>query len=255
MDIGSTSVKMVAVDGDGRIVRHLLEPTEPLIEEQISRLLGEETGFDAYTKKLPLVATGYGRKLVKRASKQVTEIKCHAKGAFHVMGHGGTLVDIGGQDSKVISVGEDGKVLNFAMNDKCAAGTGRFLENTALRLNIPMDKMGKVALASETELPISSTCAVFAESEIVSLLAHGAPLEQIVRGLHHALVERIASLVRSLGSAPPLIASGGVARNPAIKVLLARKLGQQVLIGDHPELTGAYGAALLALEDKLCLIY
>jgi predicted CoA-substrate-specific enzyme activase len=164
------------------------------------------------------------------------------------MGHGGTLVDIGGQDSKVIVLGARGDVVDFSMNDKCAAGTGRFLENTATRLGVPLEKMGPVALASKDEVPISSTCTVFAESEVISLLARGVAVEAILRGLHRALTRRIVAMVRSAGLVPPLMLSGGVARNPAVRSLLEEETGERVTPARYPELTGAHGAALIALE-------
>ncbi|MBN2495861.1 MAG: 2-hydroxyglutaryl-CoA dehydratase [Deltaproteobacteria bacterium] len=245
VDAGSTVVKACAVTAAGSRIWQHVELTEPRLEEQarrIAALAREQAGA------APLVATGYGRKLVAGAERAITEITCHARGVFAELGSGGTVVDIGGQDSKVISVGADGSVRNFAMNDKCAAGTGRFLEVTAARLRLAVEEIGAMALAAAEEVPISSTCAVFAESEIVSLIARGAALEAIVRGLHRSLVARLASLVRSLGIVEPVALSGGVARNPAIAAFLAEALGCEVKLPEAPQLMGAYGAALLALD-------
>jgi predicted CoA-substrate-specific enzyme activase len=194
-----------------------------------------------------MVATGYGRALVKGARRTVTEIGCHARGIFRELGHGGTLIDIGGQDSKVIVIAPNGTVLNFAMNDKCAAGTGRFLEVTASRLRVPLEGMGEVALASPGEVSISSTCTVFAESEIVSLIARGTPVPHIVRGLYRSLIRRVGALAKSAGLVPPVMLSGGVARSPAVRALLEEELGTPVQVPAQPQLMGAYGAALLAL--------
>ena len=241
IDAGSTTTKIAGVDEKGKLVWHLLEPTEPRIEEQTARLA------DQAPKGLPLVSTGYGRNLAKRASRQVTEITCHAKGAFAALGHGGTLIDIGGQDSKVIVIAPDGQVKNFMMNDKCAAGTGRFLEVSAARLKVELEEMGRVALQSKDEVSISSTCTVFAESEIVSLLARGHKTETILRGLHRSLIKRIASLAKSAGLTPPLMLSGGVAKNPAVARILEEELGHPVELPEYPQLMGAYGAALIAL--------
>ncbi len=241
IDAGSTTTKIAGVDENGKLVWHLLEPTEPNIEEQAARLV------DQAPKDLPLVSTGYGRNLAKRAGRRVTEITCHAKGAFSALGHGGTLIDIGGQDSKVIVIASDGQVKNFMMNDKCAAGTGRFLEVSAARLKVALEEMGPVALQAKDEVSISSTCTVFAESEIVSLLARGHKTETILRGLHRSLIRRIASLAKSAGLTPPLMLSGGVAQNPAVAKILEEELGHPVELPEYPQLMGAYGAALIAL--------
>jgi predicted CoA-substrate-specific enzyme activase len=248
IDAGSTTAKIVGVDARGELVWHLLEPAEPRVEEQVARFLALARERSPERAALPLVATGYGRHLVHLAARKVTEITCHARGIFYEMGHGGTLVDIGGQDSKVIVLGARGDVVDFSMNDKCAAGTGRFLENTATRLGVALEQMGPVALASVEEVPISSTCTVFAESEVISLLARGVAVEAILRGLHRALVRRIVAMVRSAGLVPPLMLSGGVARNPAVRSLLEEETGERVTPAQQPELTGAHGAALIALE-------
>jgi len=247
IDAGSTTTKIVVIDPDARIVWHRLESTEPLLEEQADRLL-DEARAQAGSAKTPVIATGYGRNLVRSADRKVTEITCHARGVYRDLGHGGTLVDIGGQDSKVVLIGEGGDVRNFAMNDKCAAGTGRFLEVAAGRLRVPLEEMGRVALEADRELSISSTCTVFAESEIVSLIARGNPVAHIVRGLHRSLIRRVASLARATGLQPPLMLSGGVGQSPAVQVFLAEELGNPVELPSHPQLMGAYGAALIALE-------
>jgi predicted CoA-substrate-specific enzyme activase len=223
----------------------MLEPADPRVEIQVERFLDQSREV-AQSADIQLVATGYGRKLVSQATRQVTEITCHARGVFQELKHGGTLVDIGGQDSKVISIGPHGEVVDFAMNDKCAAGTGRFLENTASRLNVPLDNLGDVTLSADSEVTISSTCTVFAESEVVSLLAHGVPLEPILKGLHRSLIKRIIAMVRTVGMTVPLMLSGGVVRNPAIPHMLEEETGEVVIIPKFPQLMGAYGAALVA---------
>jgi predicted CoA-substrate-specific enzyme activase len=250
IDAGSTTAKIVAVDARGEMVWHHLEPADPRMAEQVDRFL-EIARDEAQAIDRPLVGTGYGRDLVRAAGRRVTEITCHARGVFRATGRGGTLIDIGGQDSKVIVIDASGNVENFAMNDKCAAGTGRFLDVVAGRLRVPLEEMGGVALAASGEVSISSTCTVFAESEIVSLIAHGHPVEHIVRGLHRSLIRRIASLARSAGLSPPVMLSGGVALNPAVPKILSEELDQEVLLPHHPQLMGAYGAALIALETAL----
>lgn len=243
-DIGSSTAKLVGVTADGTLAFHRIEPTEPRIEDQATRMLAEARaalGGGA----LPVVATGYGRKLIPGADRAVTEITCHARGVWEAMGTPGTLIDVGGQDSKVIVVGAEGRVANFAMNDKCAAGTGRFLEVTAARLRIPIDEIGAVSLSTKKSVPISSTCTVFAESEIISLLAHGEHVENILHGLHRSLVSRLVAMVRGVQPRAPYMLSGGVARNGALRTFLAESLGSEVLVPPEPQLMGAYGAALL----------
>lgn len=241
VDLGSAAVKIVGVDASGAIVKSRVEPTEPRYEQQAMALLGE-LGVEG----LPTVATGYGRKLLTVADRAVTEITCHAKGFHRQVGGGGTVIDIGGQDSKVIAVDAAGQVQNFTMNDKCAAGTGRFLEVTATRLRLPIEELGEAALRARREVSISNTCTVFAESEIVSLIARGEDVDEIVRGLHRAMVKRVVSLVRSVKPKPPLYLAGGVARNEAVRAFLAEALKLPVALPAQPQLLGAHGAALLA---------
>lgn len=249
LDAGSTTIKMVGLDNGGNKVWHLLEETEPWVEKQVASFLAHAEAVNGSLEDVPLVATGYGRGLVVQATRQVTEITCHARGIYRELGHGGTLVDIGGQDSKVIRINEAGKVVDFSMNDKCAAGTGRFLENSARRLKVPLSRIGEVALSTSEDVTISSTCTVFAESEVVSLIARGVTVPPILRGLHHSLVKRIVSMIRTVGLVPPLMLSGGVVQNPAIRQLLEEETGEKSILPEHPQLTGAFGAALLALKS------
>jgi len=246
IDLGSTTTKLVAVDARGALLLERVEATAPTMAQQAEALVAEARAALS-APDAPLVATGYGRHLVASAQRQVTEITCHARGVFHATGRPCTLIDIGGQDTKVISVGARGKVLSFAMNDKCAAGTGRFLEVAAQRLQLSLDAFGPVALEGVEEEPLSSTCVVFAESEMISLLARGVALAPIVRGLHRSLVRRVAALARGAGVRDPVLLSGGVARNPAVRALLEDELGLAVTVPPHPQLAGAWGAALLSV--------
>lgn len=258
IDIGSTTAKIVGVDAEGNMIWDLLEQADPKVEDQVERFLDTaqkdmpslitQLRGDTRVVGVPLVATGYGRKLVHQATRKVTEITCHARGMFRELGHGGTLVDIGGQDSKVINISQRGDVLDFSMNDKCAAGTGRFLENTASRLGVPLANLGEVTLSATDEVSISSTCTIFAESEIISLIAHGVDLETILKGLHRSLIKRILAMIHTVGLTPPLMLSGGVVRNQAVPRLLEEETGEEVIIPRFPQLMGAYGAALFALE-------
>jgi predicted CoA-substrate-specific enzyme activase len=240
IDAGSTTCKAVAVDSAGRIVGRRLEPASPRIDEQAARLLAElraEVGTDP-----PVGATGYGRKRVT-ATRVLTEITCHARGAFSLVGRPGLLVDVGGQDTKVIRLGKGGEVLDFSMNDKCAAGTGRFLEVILGRLHVPYDEVAALVRRADRAVSVSSTCTVFAESEVISLVARGEPLEGIVKGLHAALASRVAALAR-VPDGTELFMSGGVALNPAMVSALAQALGREVHIVPEPQLVGALGAAL-----------
>jgi predicted CoA-substrate-specific enzyme activase len=248
IDVGSATAKIVGVSAEGEMVWHLLEPADPRVEDQVAAFLERAYTAAGSESELPLVATGYGRNLVQQATRRVTEITCHARGIFREFHHGGTLVDIGGQDSKVISISPEGGVVDFVMNDKCAAGTGRFLENTASRLGLDLDHMGTMALAANEEVAISSTCTVFAESEVISLIAHGVAVDSIIRGLHRALIKRIVSMTLTVGLSPPLMLSGGVVQNPAIRSMLEEETGETVALPGFPQLMGAYGAALFALE-------
>ncbi len=252
IDAGSTTCKVVAVDQKGDIVLHKLEQAHPLIERQTSQLIEEILiEHQLEEKNIPIVATGYGRKLVKKARKKITEITCHSKGIFRELGRGGTLLDIGGQDSKVIKIGDNGQTIDFVMNDKCAAGTGRFLEQTAARLRVPLEEIGEQSLRASEEQKISSTCTVFAESEIISLLAHGASIESILLGLHRSLAHRTIAMIHSIGFEPPLMLSGGVALNRAFRKIIAELLHTDIILPKYPQLMGAYGAALIALSQKI----
>lgn len=248
VDVGAATTKMVAIDEKGHLLWYLLEETQPRIEDQVARFLQAARRALALPDGVPLVATGYGRRMVRQATRRVTEITCHAQGVFRELGHGGTLVDIGGQDSKVIRIAPDGSVVDFVMNDKCAAGTGRFLETTARRMGVRLEEMGQVALSATDEVSISSTCTVFAESEVVSLIAHGVGVPAILRGLHRALIQRIVAMIHTVGLEPPLMLSGGVVKNPAIRRMLEEETGERVILPRYPQLMGAYGAALMALD-------
>jgi predicted CoA-substrate-specific enzyme activase len=248
IDVGSSTAKIVAIDATGLPMWHHLEATEPGAEDQVARLIDRARQAGGGIEGVPLVATGYGRKLVRLATQRVTEITCHARGIACELGRGGLLIDIGGQDSKVIRTSPRGDVLDFTMNDKCAAGTGRFLENVAARLGLTLEQMGGMAASASDEVAITSTCTVFTETEVVSLLAQGTPLEPLVRGVHRALVRRIVGMARSVGWDSPILLSGGVALNPAIRLLVQAETGLEVVVSSRPQLVGAHGAALIALE-------
>lgn len=247
VDVGSTTCKLVLIDAGGQLLEHVVEPSDPRIEAQTERMLTamrERAGGE-----VPVGATGYGRKRV-RAARALTEITCHAKGAFARTHRAGVLVDMGGQDTKVVRIGANGEVVDFAMNDKCAAGTGRFLEVILARLGIPFDQVSACVARASRAVPVSSTCTVFAESEVISLVAQGEPLEGIVKGLHAGLASRVSALARaSTSRAGEVFMSGGVALNRAMVAALAEALGRSVEVLPEPQLAGALGAALSVVQQ------
>ncbi len=248
IDVGSLSTETVIVDEAGKIISYAIIPTEANSTEA-----GETAMDKALSDKhisrdriKGIVATGYGRVSIPFADRSVTEISCHAKGAQHLFPNTRTVIDIGGQDSKVIRVGDGGKVLDFAMNDKCAAGTGRFLEVMAAKLGVALDDMGPLSEKAQGEAVISSVCTVFAESEVVSLVARNHPKDEVIRGLHRAIINRVFSMVTAVGIHPDIIMSGGVAKNQGVVNLMAQKLGEPIHVYAEPQIIGALGAALLA---------
>ncbi len=194
-----------------------------------------------------IISTGYGRKLAK-ADETVTEITCHAKGAFFVNSSIRTIVDIGGQDSKVIQINDHGQIQNFEMNDKCSAGTGRFLEVMANALEVEISEFGNQALISTNPASISSTCTVFAESEVISRLNQGANRSDIIAGIHRTIATKIAALTARVGINSLVALTGGVALNPGVRKMLEDQLNTAIEVPEHPQMVGALGAALIALE-------
>lgn len=193
-----------------------------------------------------LVGTGYGRVQVPGADRTVTEITCHARGAHYLCPDARTVIDVGGQDSKGISVGADGKVLDFVMNDKCAAGTGRFLEVMAHALEVDLVDFGPIALSAPGRARISSTCTVFAESEVVTHVASGKPRAEVIAGIHDAIATRISTMVGRIPVRDAVVLTGGVARNAGVARMLEEKLGREIVVPEQAQLAGAIGAALIA---------
>jgi len=250
IDVGSLSTEGVILDAGGELVGCSIIQTGAnstrAAEEALAKALADAAVNRDNVKGI--VATGYGRVSVPFADKKITEISCHGLGAHRLYPHAGTIIDIGGQDSKVIRVGEDGRVLDFTMNDKCAAGTGRFLEVMAAKLQVSLDEMGSLSSSSRGEVKISSVCTVFAESEVVSLVARNYPKAEIIRGLHRAIVNRVASMVKMTGIHGEVIMSGGVAKNSGVVALMAEKLGNTIHVPEEPQIVGALGAALHAMR-------
>lgn len=246
LDIGSVAAKGVLLIGDE--IRIAMVPTgwspRDAGEELVTFLLAE-TGVSR--EKTPIVATGYGRVSYKGADKTVTEISCHARGIAHLLPGADTIIDIGGQDSKVMRINGRGRVTDFAMNDKCAAGTGRFLQVTASALGLDIQSLSDEE-EPRAEIAISSMCTVFAESEIIGLLAAGEPKGGIIAGLHRSVGKRVASMARRLGTGEKIAFTGGVALNRGIQRTLSEELGRLVDVPELCQFTGALGAALLARE-------
>ncbi len=251
IDVGSLSTEAVILDAHNGLAAYSIIQTGAnsthAAEEALDRALAEANLRQGQIRSA--VATGYGRISVPLADKKVTEISCHAMGAYHLFPDTGTVIDIGGQDSKVIRVGEGGRVLDFTMNDKCAAGTGRFLEVMASKLQVSLEEMGKLSLQAGGELRISSVCTVFAESEVVSLVAQNHPKEEIIRGLHRAIVNRVWSMIKTVGVHGAITMSGGVAKNRGVVALLEEKLGSAMHLHTEPQIIGALGAALMARKQ------
>ncbi len=251
IDSGSTSTNGVLMDLNGNIVYSSVIPTGARASESAyslySRILSDNGLSDSDI--MATVATGYGRESLPCSSSSVTEISCHAKGAHYINPSVRTLLDIGGQDSKAIRIGKEGEVLDFAMNDKCAAGTGRFLESISRTLEIPLEALGGYALQSHKEIEITSMCTVFAESEVISLIAGNNDIEDIASAVCSSIASKSYSLMRRVGIESNVMMSGGVARNKGVVRALEKKLGMPVLIPDSPDLVGAIGAALFALDE------
>jgi predicted CoA-substrate-specific enzyme activase len=243
IDIGSRTIELVVVNESSRVVLSLQTDTgfDPLAE---ARKLIHDAPCDR------MVATGYGRSLFEIAfeAPTVTEIKAHARGAWAIFPHARTVLDIGGQDSKAIALRENGRVKKFEMNDRCAAGTGKFLEIMARTLGFDIQTFGREALAAEQDLAISSMCTVFAESEVTSLIARGQNRREIARGLHSSVIRRAAGMINRVSSRGDIVFTGGVAKNPCMAVLLQKAMGRTILVPDDPQAVGALGAALLAAE-------
>ncbi len=248
IDSGSTSTELVVLDKKLNIVKTVMVKTGANASIGAKNAL-EKADINqkdiAYT-----VATGYGRKNINFADDDVTEITCHAKGAKHLLPNVSTIIDIGGQDSKVISLDNDGKITGFVMNDKCAAGTGRFLENMAKILELDIDEMSKVGLAYKNDLTISSMCTVFAESEVVSLIAENNSIADIVHGLNKSVATKTKALANSASDKSSIIMTGGVANNIGVVKELEKQLKTKIFIPENPEFCGALGAALIAANNR-----
>ncbi len=247
VDIGSTMTKVVIMNQ--AVLASVIGPTGPEHRKLANRVMEEALAkaklpFDDITY---VVATGYGRISVPFADKQITEISCHARGVGYLLPEARTVIDIGGQDSKGIKL-KDGQAVDFVMNDRCAAGTGRFLEVTAEGLGVKLEDMGKLSLEAKNRAEIGSTCTVFAAQEVVAKLSEGVALPDIIAGLHEAIAARIHGMVGRLKIEKEVVLTGGGAKNIGLVKALEAKLGYSVLVPPEPLLTGAIGAALLGKD-------
>jgi predicted CoA-substrate-specific enzyme activase len=248
IDSGSNATKLVCLDERGEIVAALMAPTGASVAKSAEGLLARlesECGIGR-EKIARIVGTGYGRENLAGCDATVTEISCHALGAHYRLRHGATIIDVGGQDSKAIRIDPEGNVIRFAMNDKCAAGTGKFLEVMAQKLEVSLPELAQLSLAADSSVPISSMCSVFAESEVISLIAEGKSKEGIALGVHKAIAERTASLCRRIAGEPPYYMAGGVAKNAGLVRELGACLGSEVRVLEDPQMSGALGAAMMA---------
>ena len=243
IDIGSRTIKLVVAEGREIVASFLTDTThDPL--EQCKKLM-EQTSFEK------ILATGYGRHCFETEFdvRTVTEIKAFARGAKALFPSCRTILDIGGQDTKAIALDERGSVSKFEMNDRCAAGTGMFLEIIAKALGYDLEEFGREAAKAQNNVQINSMCTVFAQSEVTSLLAKRQKREDIARGIHMAILNRTLSLLKRVSTTPDIVFAGGVAKNPCLKHLLGDALGRKIMAPEDPQMVGAYGAAIIAQDS------
>lgn len=273
IDAGSTTVKAVLIDADGAMVSHAIARVSGDYQTDIAKIRGcVLADFIAETNDKSIAgmeiaataATGYGQALVSDTVRTVSEISCHARGAHALNAHTRVVIDIGGQDMKVVSVSPKGKPLDFLMNDKCAAGTGRFLDVMARALGVDISEYADLAEASTSSIRVNSMCTVFAESEVISLLARGVSKADVANGLLDSIAERVVSMVRRLAPAVfaqstthsasgspdnSVVMTGGGALNRALVAAISRRLNRSIAVSAHSQLAGALGAALFARDS------
>lgn len=249
-DVGSLTGKAVILK-DGGILSYSIVPTTPKPERTAQNAMNEalKKGNLSLDNIEYIVGTGYGRVKIPFANSEISELTCHGKGSHSLFPSIRTIIDVGGQDCKVIKVNKNGKILDFAMNDKCAAGTGRFLEVMARTLELKLEELGPISLQSKNQAKITAQCSVFAETEVVSLMADGIEVADIVAGLHDAIASRIMSLVYRVGIEEDLTITGGVAKNVGVVAYIEKRIGIKAKnLPIDPQIVGAYGGALIAKE-------
>ncbi len=252
IDLGSTMTKVVIMNMDEELSASVISHTGAEHRRLANKVMGEalEQAGLSFDEIAYVVATGYGRINVPFADRQITELTCHARGIASLFPTVRLAIDIGGQDAKGLKI-NDGKLIDFVMSDKCAAGTGRFLEVIAAALGLKVEDLGNISLKSTNKVSISSTCTVFAQQEVISHLSEGVPLEDVVAGLHDAIASRVTRMVRRLKIEPDVVFTGGVAKNIGVVKALEENLGCEVFVPEEPLLSGATGAALLGKEITL----
>jgi predicted CoA-substrate-specific enzyme activase len=250
VDVGSTQTKTVIVDESGTIIGRSLLPTGANVVKAAEAAFAEALASrDLSEQEVDFViGTGYGRYRVEFGDTQITEIVCHARGAAAMFPATETVLDMGGQDTKAIRIQKGGDVIDFCMNDKCAAGTGRFLQSAATALDLELDELGPTALEGQRPVKISTTCTVFAESEVLSWLARGKRIEDILLGVHHSIGSRSFALLRRVGIKGEVTFSGGVTRNQAMVAVMNEIVGAKLNVSEESHYMGALGAALFARE-------
>lgn len=249
LDIGSTSSKCVVMDEIGQLLEKGIVSSGTGTEGPAKVIKDVLTKIGLQQDEITLIlATGYGRYSIEGARLQKSEISCHAKGAYALLPSVRTVIDIGGQDVKIISLAENGGVKNFVMNDKCAAGTGRFLETMSKILALRIDQFGDIARQAEFIDEISSTCTVFAESEVISKLSRGVKIANLVAGIHQSVAKRIAALAYRINLHTDIVLSGGVALNSGVHMALEKELQKEIIVQQDAQFIGAIGASLYALE-------
>ena len=255
IDIGSTAIKISIADENKNLVGHKISASGSMFYKYAHETLDALVNEIGINKEdiIYTVATGYGRKIFKEADENISEITANAIGARAAAAEYGeikTIINIGGQDSKAISLDEEGNVTNFAMNDRCAAGTGKFLDACAMNLEIGVEDLGEKHFASTgTPLSINSTCAVFAESEIIGLLGNSHSVEDIVCGVHYSIAKRIAKLVKRVGVKEGVYFDGGPALNTGLVNALENELSCKIFIPQYPQITTSYGAAIIGVDS------
>ena len=257
IDIGSLASKVALLSDEGKVVDYRVERSTYDFKRIGQNLFNDLIRENNLTRdNVFLISTGYGRNTIEFADDRITEITAHARGVQYFFPEAHSVIDIGGQDSKAIVISQKTKnVIDFQMNDKCAAGTGRFLEVMSHALEVPIDEIGELALRSNNPSSISSTCTVFAESEVISLFAKGTPKHDIAAGIHKSIARRVAGMAKRIGVSAPLVFCGGVAKNIAAKKYLEDELGYEIVTPDFnnenaAQFTGAIGAALIAQEHN-----
>ncbi len=253
VDVGSTQTKAIVLDENRNVIGRSLTDTGANVTvaaQNAFSMAAKDAGLtdDQVTY---VIGTGYGRYKVTFGNSQVTEISCHSRGAQYLFPNTRMVLDIGGQDTKAIRVGGGGEVLDFCMNDKCAAGTGRFLGGAAAALEIPLGELGEIALTAKNPVRITTTCTVFAESEIINWLAKGKKVEDILMGVHQAIAQRSISLMRRVGIEEEITFTGGVTRNVGMVTVLQEMLGMPLNVSPDAHYMGCIGAALFAMDRAL----